>query len=117
MTTSWTLPAGSTASPIPGLVFGMGRRNAEDHEGSHRTSLDADLRRALAAIARTPRLLVACDYDGTLAPIAADPLSVRPLPETMTALRSLAGLAETTAAVISGRALRELAAMSRLPTE
>jgi hypothetical protein len=31
-------------------------------------SLDAGLRRALAELARTPRLLVACDYDGTLAP-------------------------------------------------
>jgi trehalose-phosphatase len=62
-------------------------------------------------------LLVACDYDGTLAPITADPLRVLPLPEAVTALRSLASLPDTTAAVISGRALRELAAMSRLPAE
>ena len=60
---------------------------------------------------------MACDYDGTLAPINGDPWSVRPLPEAMSALRSLACLPETTAAVISGRALRELAAMSRLPAE
>jgi trehalose 6-phosphate phosphatase len=81
------------------------------------TSLDAGLRRAVAAAARAPRLLVGCDYDGTLAPITADPLSVHPLPEAVTALRLLAGLPETTAAVISGRALRELAVMSRLPAE
>ena len=68
-------------------------------------------------MARTPRLLVACDYDGTLAPIVADPWSAYPLPETVAALRSLAILPETTAAVISGRALRELAALSRLPAE
>jgi trehalose 6-phosphate phosphatase len=80
-------------------------------------SLDAGLRRALAELARTPRLLVACDYDGTLAPITADPRSVPPFPEAVTALRSLACLPETTAAVISGRALRELAALSRLPSE
>jgi trehalose-phosphatase len=80
-------------------------------------SLDADLRRAIARIARMPRLLVACDYDGTLAPIVADPRQAHPLPETVTALRSLANLPETTAAVISGRALRDLAALSRLPTE
>jgi trehalose 6-phosphate phosphatase len=60
---------------------------------------------------------VACDYDGTLAPIVADPWSAYPLPETVTALRSLAILPETTTAVISGRALRELAALSRLPAE
>jgi trehalose 6-phosphate phosphatase len=79
--------------------------------------LDPGLRRAIAELARTPRLLVACDYDGTLAPIVADPWSAYPLPETVTALRSLAILPETTAAVISGRALRELAALSRLPVE
>jgi trehalose 6-phosphate phosphatase len=80
-------------------------------------SLDAGLRRALVEVARTPRLLVACDYDGTLAPIVADPFSLRPLADAVTALRSLACMPETTAAVISGRALRELAAMSRLPSE
>ncbi|WP_143343236.1 hypothetical protein, partial [Crossiella equi] len=35
-------------------------------------ALPAELRRALVELARTPRLLVACDYDGTLAPIVAD---------------------------------------------
>ncbi len=80
-------------------------------------SLNTGLRLALAELARKPRLLVACDYDGTLAPITADPLSVPPLPEAVAALRLLASLPDTTAAVISGRALRELAAMSRLPSE
>jgi trehalose 6-phosphate phosphatase len=80
-------------------------------------SLPAELRRAIVQIARTPRLLVACDYDGTLAPIVQDPEQARPLPESVGALRSLAGLHETTAAVISGRALRDLATLSRLPAE
>jgi trehalose 6-phosphate phosphatase len=80
-------------------------------------SLDAGLRRALVTVARTPQLLVACDYDGTLAPVTGDPWSVQPLPEAVSALRALAILPGTTAAVISGRALRELAAMSRLPGE
>src|ERR1700733_8446500 len=79
--------------------------------------LDARLRQALATVARSPQLLVACDYDGTLAPITSDLWSVRPLPEAASALRSLAILPATTTAVISGRALRELAAMSRLPSE
>jgi trehalose-phosphatase len=61
--------------------------------------------------------LVACDYDGTLAPIVEDPDKARPQPESVGALRSLAGLHETTTAVISGRALRDLATMSRLPSE
>jgi trehalose 6-phosphate phosphatase len=93
------------------------RARANSMQDSLAASLDAGLRQALAAIGRTPRLLVACDYDGTLAPIVADPWLVQPLPEAVTALRSLAIMPETTAAVISGRALRELATMSRLPAE
>ncbi|CRK61194.1 Trehalose-6-phosphate phosphatase [Alloactinosynnema sp. L-07] len=80
-------------------------------------SLPADLRRAIVQVARTPRLLVACDYDGTLAPIVEDPEQARPHSESVGALRSLAGLHETTTAVISGRALRDLATLSRLPSE
>jgi len=75
------------------------------------------LRQELLQLARQPRLLVACDYDGTLAAIVPDHRSVRPVPESVAALRLLASLPETTTAVISGRALRELAAMSRLPSE
>ncbi|HWM06303.1 MAG TPA: trehalose-phosphatase [Actinophytocola sp.] len=80
-------------------------------------ALPADLRRAIVQIARTPRLLVACDYDGTLAPIVENPEQARPMNESVGALRSLAGLHETTTAVISGRALRDLATLSRLPSE
>ncbi|NYI89093.1 trehalose-phosphatase [Amycolatopsis endophytica] len=80
-------------------------------------SLPAELRRAIVQIARTPRLLVACDYDGTLAPIVTNPDEARPRSESVGALRSLAGLHETTTAVISGRALRDLAILSRLPHE
>ena len=35
-------------------------------------ALPAELRRALVQLARTPRLLVACDYDGTLASDRSD---------------------------------------------
>ncbi len=78
---------------------------------------DPDLLTALRAIARTPNLLVATDYDGTLAPIVEDPSSAVPIPESIAALRTLAGLSATTVAVVSGRALRDLAALSRLPHE
>jgi trehalose-6-phosphatase len=40
-----------------------------------------------------------------------------PPAESVSALRSLAELPSTSAAVISGRALRDLAVMSRLPAE
>ncbi|MFI5715232.1 trehalose-phosphatase [Nocardia sp. NPDC051750] len=79
--------------------------------------LPLELRRALATVARVPRLLVASDYDGTIAPIVSDPSKAYPHGESVRALRALAGLTGTTAAVISGRALRDLAALSRLPVE
>nr|WP_277345283.1 trehalose-phosphatase [Rhodococcus kroppenstedtii] len=75
------------------------------------------LRRALVGIARVPRLLVASDYDGTMAPLVSDPQKAFPHPESVRALRALAGLDHTDAAVISGRALRDLAILSRLPVE
>ncbi|MBT8226118.1 MAG: trehalose-phosphatase [Dactylosporangium sp.] len=79
--------------------------------------LDDSLRAAAAETARTPYLLVACDYDGTLSPVVDDPATARPLPEAVAAVRALAALPQTTVAVVSGRALRDLAALSRLPAE
>src|SRR3954452_4418344 len=79
--------------------------------------LDAALRDTLARLARVPQLLVACDYDGTLAPIVENPTDAVPLPEAVAALRALANLPQTKVAVISGRALRDLAVLSRLPSE
>ncbi|TQF75092.1 trehalose-phosphatase [Rhodococcus spelaei] len=79
--------------------------------------LPVELRRRLVSVARTPRLLVASDYDGTMAPIVSDPSKAFPHAESVRALRSLASLPATTSAVISGRALRDLAMLSRLPVE
>ncbi|SFB40431.1 trehalose-phosphatase [Amycolatopsis marina] len=80
-------------------------------------TLPAGLREEIGRIARTPRLLVGCDYDGTLAPFVSDPDAAKPLAESVAALRGLAALHETSAVVISGRALRDLATLSRLPAE
>jgi len=80
-------------------------------------AFDPALKAALTQLARVPQLLIACDYDGTLAPIVTDPSAAAPRPESVTALRALAGLPNTKVAVISGRALRDLAALSRLPSE
>src|SRR5665811_1945153 len=71
----------------------------------------------LALLAQAPQLLVACDYDGTIAPLVDDPMAAEPKRETVAALRTLAELPLTHVAVISGRSLRDLAALSRLPTE
>lgn len=78
---------------------------------------DAALDERLEQLARSPQLLVACDYDGTIAPIVDDPMKALPLRETSVALRGLAALPQTDVAVISGRSLRDLAMLSRLPAE
>lgn len=76
---------------------------------------DPDLRAALARVARVPRLLVASDYDGVLAPIVTDPAQAVPLPGAIPALTDLAGLSDTAVALVSGRARADLAALSGAP--
>ncbi|MCB9372735.1 MAG: trehalose-phosphatase [Microthrixaceae bacterium] len=71
----------------------------------------------LAQLARAPQLLVACDYDGTVAPLVDDPMAALPYRETVVAMRALALLPQTHVAVISGRSLRDLATLSRMPQE
>jgi len=68
----------------------------------------------LASLAATDELLVACDFDGTLAPIVGDPAAARALPEASAALARLGTVPATTVAVISGRALADLATVSKL---
>ncbi len=73
-----------------------------------------DIDRHLQRIARVPVLLVASDYDGTIAPIVADPDRARPQRESIVALRRLSALPQTHVAVISGRALVDLARLTGL---
>ena len=78
---------------------------------------DPELGAALRRVARIPRLLVASDYDGVLAPIVADPARAFPLPGAVETLRALAALPDTTVAAVSGRARGDLAAVSGLPAD
>jgi trehalose 6-phosphate phosphatase len=73
---------------------------------------DPELESALAALAGVPRLLVALDFDGVLAPIVPVPSDARPLPEAAAALRGLAALPGTVVALVSGRGLADLRAVS-----
>ncbi len=79
--------------------------------------LPEDLVARLSELAQVPQLLVASDYDGTIAPIVNDPMRAVPDREVAVALRSLALLDQTAVGIISSRALRDLAALSRLPSE
>ena len=80
-------------------------------------ALPSDLLDALSELAQAPQLLVATDYDGTIAPIVDDPMRAVPDRENTVALRTLATLDQTHVGVISSRSLRDLAALSRLPSE
>jgi trehalose 6-phosphate phosphatase len=79
------------------------------------SELPSDLLRALDGAAATPRLLVASDFDGTLAPIVNNPADARPLPGAADALIALAGQPSTTVALVSGRALSTLRELSSIP--
>jgi trehalose-phosphatase len=65
----------------------------------------------LQSVAETPILLVASDYDGTLAPLVRVPSEARADPRTIEALAALSELPHTHVAVISGRARAQLRAM------
>ena len=73
---------------------------------------DGTLDDAVRTIAAVPRLLVALDFDGVLAPIVDVPSSARPLPASAAAVGALATLPTTTVVLVSGRGLADLAAVS-----
>jgi trehalose 6-phosphate phosphatase len=75
-------------------------------------SLD-DLAAPLARLARSGSLLVATDFDGTLAPVVRNPSRARPLPMAAQALAALA--LRTPVAVISGRDLANLFVQCPMP--
>ena len=59
-------------------------------------------------VSSAPRLLVALDFDGTLAPLVTDPMAARATPDAARAVARLAGLDGVTVALVSGRSLRDL---------
>jgi trehalose 6-phosphate phosphatase len=76
------------------------------------TDVSAELRIAVAAFAARHRVLVAVDFDGTLAPFVVDPMKAKALPGGLEALRAAASLGGVTAAVVSGRDLATLSALT-----
>lgn len=70
---------------------------------------------AIVHLARTPHLLVALDFDGTMAPIVDRAADARPLPRSAAAFAALSTLEHTTTALISGRALASLRAVATPP--
>jgi trehalose 6-phosphate phosphatase len=62
----------------------------------------------IVALARTPRLLVALDFDGTLAPLVDEPMTARMSPDARAAVDALRAAPGTSVAFVSGRTLGHL---------
>ncbi|MEM1331381.1 MAG: trehalose-phosphatase [Planctomycetota bacterium] len=75
----------------------------------------ADLDTAIDRLATQPVLLVASDYDGTVAPIVSNPADAKPNRESLVALQVLSTMHQTDVALISGRSLRDLAELTGSP--
>lgn len=79
--------------------------------------ISPDLADAIESLVETPILLVAVDFDGTMAPLVDRPEDARPLPAASEALARLADLENTVTAVISGRDLVSLRAVAHPPEQ
>ncbi len=69
----------------------------------------------LARLAAAPRLLVCCDFDGTLSHLAEHPSAARPVPGAVDVLDALGSMPLTWTAVVSGRELAVLAPLAAMP--
>ncbi|MHC2999064.1 trehalose phosphatase [Microbacterium sp. HJ5] len=65
-------------------------------------------RAAVGRVAASDRLLVALDFDGTLSPLADEPMDARMLPAARAALDALVAAPRTAVALVSGRSLSDL---------
>lgn len=85
---------------------------AAEHPDSLPSEVPTALSQALLALAEAPTIVLASDFDGTLAPFREDPMAVRPAPGAMEALRRAAELPGVTVALVSGRDADTLALLS-----
>jgi trehalose 6-phosphate phosphatase len=76
------------------------------------TPLPPELDEALAGFAARRPLLIASDYDGVLSPLVGDPSAAVPEPGVADALARLAGVPGVTVALVSGRGVADLQAVS-----
>ena len=76
--------------------------------GVHGSTDEASLHEALTRVAAADRLLVALDFDGTLAPLEDEPMRARALPVAAKAVAALAALPDTPVAFVSGRSMHDL---------
>lgn len=63
---------------------------------------------ALTAIATTPRLVIALDFDGVASPLVPEPMEARALPAVKEQIERLVTLPDTQVAFVSGRSMHDL---------
>ncbi|WP_422114921.1 bifunctional alpha,alpha-trehalose-phosphate synthase (UDP-forming)/trehalose-phosphatase [Brachybacterium sp. UNK5269] len=80
-----------------------------------RITAPEELDTALRTFAKVPRLLIASDFDGVLAPIVADRDAVQPDQQALSTLRELSELPGVAVALVSGRALADLDSLTSMP--
>jgi trehalose 6-phosphate phosphatase len=90
------------------------RDNRTEHRDK-RTEHRDDLAEAVATFAANAVVVVALDFDGTLANLADDPQAVAPVPTATTALHALAADDGVVLALVSGRPASELARLASPP--
>lgn len=73
------------------------------------------LQAAIVALAGTERLLVALDFDGTLAPLVDRPEDARATDRARAAIERLGAIDDTRVAIVSGRALESLGMVASPP--
>ena len=78
-------------------------------------TLDEALRDLAQQISDGRRVLVALDFDGVLAPLQDDPATSRALPQAVRALAELGTADGVELALVSGRALADLASLAEVP--
>ena len=83
--------------------------------GIIRPGVPDSLRAALARISEAERLLVALDFDGTLAPLVDRPEDARATARARAAIERLAASDDTRVAIVSGRALDSLGQVASPP--
>jgi trehalose 6-phosphate phosphatase len=78
-------------------------------------NLDERVERSLDELAGLESLLVALDFDGTLAPLRDNPSDSRITAEGVAVLERLAGFGSVHLALVSGRPVGELARLAQVP--
>ena len=63
---------------------------------------------AVTALAGTPRLVVALDFDGTASELVVEPMSARAVPAVRAQVDRLSALPDTVVAFVSGRSMADL---------